>query len=250
MYAVLPARRTILQRKEAAHCAIPSRQAPEPRPRRRRCFVTVEPARPARPPLRALLHSAPAKKRNNLPAERGVLCASLFPFFPEQCFDTARWKELIAHPERLVQMQRRSARQFPRHRVPTDVQRFRHLADTDIPACHFCPQIYVIDVGIVHLVHLQSNRLRAPYDARLLCSSAIASPSAKAQSCAFCISFMLCIMAASRSIVFRSFFVSILFTSLRCSVSSGTGVCVYIHIIQPPVELVNTFLRKFCDFLC
>jgi hypothetical protein len=57
-------------------------------------------------------------------------------------------------------------------------------------------------------------------------------------------------MAASRSIVFRSFFVSILFTSLRCSVSSDTGVCVYIHIIQPPVELVNTFLRKFCDFLC
>lgn len=63
-------------------------------------------------------------------------------------------------------------------------------------------------------------------------------------------SHMLCIMAASRSIVFRSFFVSILFTSLRCSASSDTGVCVYIHIIQPPVELVNTFLRKFCDFLC
>ena len=166
MHAVLPARRTILQRKEAAHCAIPSRQAPEPRPRRRRCFVTVEPARPARPPLRALLHSAPAKKRNNLPAERGVLCASLFPFFPEQCFDTARWKELIAHPERLVQMQRRSARQFPRHRVPTDVQRFRHLADTDIRTCHFCPQIYVMDVGIVHLVHLQSNKFHAKPSAK------------------------------------------------------------------------------------
>ena len=154
MYAVLPARRTILQREEAAHCAIPSRQAPEPRPRRRRCFVTVEPARPARPPLRALLHSAPAKKRNNLPAERGVLCASLLPFFSEQCFDAARREEPISQPERLVQMQRRSARQLPCHRVPADVQRVRHLADADIPARHLRPQIYVMDVGIVHFTHL------------------------------------------------------------------------------------------------
>lgn len=92
--------------------------------------------------------------------------------------------------------------------------------------------------------------MRVPYDARLLCSSAIASPSAKAHSCAFCMSFMFCIMRPSRSMVFCSFFVSILFTSLRCSVSSDTSVCVYVHIIQPPVELVNTFLRKFCNFLC
>lgn len=81
-------------------------------------------------------------------------------------------------------------------------------------------------------------------------AAAIASPSVNAHSCAFCISSMRCIMAASRSSVFCSVFVSISFTSLRCSVSSDTGICVYIHIIQPQIELVNTFLRKFCDFLC